>query len=145
MGKLSRTKGKVFEQFVAKALREIYGDGVKRGWQAREGDDAPDIEGTPFWVECKHHKKVSVRAAVAQVADAQYGAKRKELPLSEAPMLLVVKDNNEPPLAVMHFADFIELLAERERMLKETTDLRREMNNMRRELDALLEAAVNES
>ena len=67
-GKLSRMKGKVFEREVARDLRAIYGEQVKRGWQAREGTDAPDVENVPYWVECKHHQRVNVRAAVPTVS-----------------------------------------------------------------------------
>ncbi len=104
VGKLSRNKGKVFEREIARDLRGIYGNQVKRGWQAREGTDAPDVENVPFWVECKHHRKVNVRAAVAQ-ARADVEAAGRELPI-----LVVVKDNGQPPLAVVDWEVMLKLL-----------------------------------
>jgi hypothetical protein len=70
-GKLSRRKGKVFEREVAAGYREIFGAQVKRGWQAREGHDAPDVENVPgFWPEAKHHQRVNYRAALEQAEEA---------------------------------------------------------------------------
>jgi hypothetical protein len=107
-GKLSRMKGKVFEREVARDLRAIYGEQVKRGWQAREGTDAPDVENVPYWVECKHHQRVNVRAAVAQARAAVKKSKR------ELPILVVVKDNGESPLAVVDWPLFVSLLKQLE-------------------------------
>jgi nucleotide-binding universal stress UspA family protein len=104
IGKLSRTKGKVFERLVASDLRAIYGEKVKRGWQAREGTDAPDVENVPFWVECKHHQRVNVRAAVKQArADVKKSGR-------ELPILVVAKDNGESPLAVVDWPLFVSML-----------------------------------
>ena len=87
MSAMQRNKGKAFERFIARALRELYGDRVRRGWQARDGADAPDVEGTPFHVECKHHKRPSVHAAVRQaLADR---AKAKDT----RPLLVVTREN----------------------------------------------------
>lgn len=105
LGKLSRNKGKVFERFVAAAFREVYGDTVKRGWQAREGHDAPDVENTPFWVECKHHKKVNIHAAVAQAREESERAK------SGLPILVATQNNGERPLVVVEMETFFTLLA----------------------------------
>lgn len=66
MSKTSRTKGKTFEQWVARKLRAIYGDGVKRGWQARRGDDAPDVYAGPWAIECKHRRVLAIPQAMQQ-------------------------------------------------------------------------------
>jgi nucleotide-binding universal stress UspA family protein len=108
IGKLSRTKGKVFEREVAADLRAIYGAQVKRGWQAREGTDAPDVENVPYWVECKHHQRVNVRAAVKQARDDVKKSKR------ELPILVVVKDNGQSPLAVVDWSLFVSMLKQLE-------------------------------
>lgn len=92
-GRRSRNKGKRGEQFVAKALRDIFGEQTRRGWQARRGDDASDIIGTPFWIEVKFRKVVSIAAAIRQAITASRG--------SGQAVLLVVKQDRETPLAVM--------------------------------------------
>jgi hypothetical protein len=95
LGRLSRNKGKTYEQAVARGYRELYGERVKRGWQAREGSDAPDVEGVPYWVECKHHKKVSIRAAYEQAAEAAAAAG------SKLPVVVHTKDNGAVPLVTL--------------------------------------------
>ena len=57
MGKASRDKGKRGEQEVAILLREAWPWlDPHRAIQARKGDDYPDIDGTPFYVEVKRTK-----------------------------------------------------------------------------------------
>lgn len=102
-GRRCRRKGKRWEQEVALEFRHLYGDKVKRGWQAREGNDAPDVEGVPgWWVEAKHHARVPMRAAFAQAAEAAEGSGLKPV--------VIAKDSGQEPLAVLRFADFLELL-----------------------------------
>ena len=109
-GKASRNKGKTFEREVAAALREVYGEGIRRGWQTRAGDDAADIEGAPWFVECKHHARVNIRAAWMQVEDAQTGARTKKNPAGDLRPLLIAKDTGRETLAILRFDDFLELL-----------------------------------
>ena len=70
-GKLARNKGRAFEQLVARKLREIWPE-AKRGYQARGGTaEAPDIQGTPFYIECKHGAGATAwRGAWRQAFDA---------------------------------------------------------------------------
>ena len=111
IGKHSRRKGKKFEQIVALEFRGIFGDQVKRGWQARQGSDAPDVEGVPgWWVEAKNHHKVNVRAAFEQVIAAQEDALRKKDPRAELKPLVVTKDDGKEALATLRFEDFVELV-----------------------------------
>jgi hypothetical protein len=104
MGRAQRQKGKRGERETAARFREIFGDGVRRGWQTRHGHDDPDICGVPFLVENKRHKKVNVRAAVAQaLAD-------KEKSGDKRPILVVAHEDQRKPLAVMLLDDFLELV-----------------------------------
>lgn len=63
MGLMSRMKGKRGEREVAKRLRRIYGDGIRRGNQSRRGDDEPDIVGCPTWlhVEVKYQARTDLK------------------------------------------------------------------------------------
>jgi hypothetical protein len=111
VGKWSRNKGKAFERTVAAAFREVYGDQVRRGWQARQGSDAPDVEGVPgYWIEAKAHRKVNIRAAWKQVVAAQIDAKRKGDGRATDNPVIICKDDGEEPLAVLRFSDFVSLL-----------------------------------
>lgn len=74
MGRANRMKGKRWERQIARDMREIFGGDVRRGWQSREGDDEADNEGVPrFWVEAKHEKRPSLRAALRQATKATDG------------------------------------------------------------------------
>lgn len=65
MSRLSRTKGRTYEQDVARRLRELLpGVDVRRGWQS-DGREAPDVICGPFAVECKHRKALSVPQSMA--------------------------------------------------------------------------------
>lgn len=114
MGKMQRNKGKAWERKVAAALRAIFGPQVKRGWQAREGCDAPDIEGVPRqWPECKHHARVNIAAAMRQAIEERdkYFARFNAV----APALWPVvysKSNREEPLVTMRMEDFLVLMKE---------------------------------
>lgn len=121
IGKASRAKGKAFEQEVARAFREIYGEQVKRGWQARQGSDAPDVEGIPgWWVECKHHRRVNVQASWKQIIEAQYEAQAKKDPRADDNPLLVHHDTGGHTLVTLMFSDFLSLLEDRSELFADT-------------------------
>lgn len=106
MGRMSRDKGKAWERVVAAKLRAIFGSGVKRGWQARQGSDAPDVEGVPWWVEAKHHRVVNIGQAVRQALAAVKKAK------SKLPVLIASRSNRQEPLATMLLEDWLQLVGE---------------------------------
>ena len=108
MGSFSRTKGRAWEQAVAKLFRPIFGQQVRRGWQARSGGDAADLEGVPFWVEAKHHRQVNIAAALRQIVEAMEARPPKE-PLWP---LVTAKSDRQRPTATMFLDDFMVLIAE---------------------------------
>lgn len=103
MSKRSRIKGAAFERLVAAMLGTIW-PGAKRGLgQARSGGEVPDVDGTPYWVECKHRHRVSVRAAYEQAREASDGR----------PVLLVHRETGGPALVTMEAREWIGLWAGR--------------------------------
>lgn len=101
MARLSRTKGRAFERAIAAKLRPLFGARIKRGYQARDGRAAPDVDGSPFWIECKHGKAVSVRAALAQGMAATDGR----------PVVVVAKDHGaRDAIVCMRLTDWLELV-----------------------------------
>ena len=101
-GKHSRDKGKRFEQKIARELRDM-GFDARRGWQAREGDDDPDvIVDLPVWIECKHHRQVNYRAAMRQAIGGAVGTDK--IPL------VVAKDDGQPEVAILPWADMKDIL-----------------------------------
>lgn len=84
MSRLSRIKGKVWEREVARMFRAYFKRGalVRRGHQTRSGRDGADVEGTPFWIECKHQRACSPEAALRQAEEAASGAKDARTPIA---------------------------------------------------------------
>ena len=106
MSKSQRNKGHNWEREVAARFRRIFGDRVKRGWQTRQGNDAPDVDGTPFWVECKVGACPNIYAAMDQADAALSKAGDVRAPLA------VIKRDRRFPLAVMYLGDFLDLVQE---------------------------------
>lgn len=99
MGKYQRTKGHSWERQVAILMRELFPD-ARRGMQSRDGADAPDVEGTPYHVECKVGKLPNPRAALYQaIRDAK----------GKRPAVAVVKDDRCTPFVVMTLPDWMQL------------------------------------
>lgn len=95
-GKLSRNKGKGYEREIANELKPYWGENVKRGWQSRAGDEDPDVDGTPFWIECKRGKKTNHRAAFRQAEEATDGR----------PVLVFCRDDREETIVSMKLSVF---------------------------------------
>jgi hypothetical protein len=55
-GKKNRAKGVTFERTFAKSIRDIWPNAKRLFGQAREGDECPDVGGTPFWLELGNGK-----------------------------------------------------------------------------------------
>ena len=110
-GRRSRNKGASFERQVARALRPIFGDGVKRGLaQSRFGrGEAPDVDGcAPFWCETKNGIKPNLRGALQQAVDAMAVANR---PGDRWP-IAVCKDDRKPAVVMMRWEHFLEMIEE---------------------------------
>ena len=105
MSKLSRTKGKVWEREVARMLRAFFGGGalIKRGYQTRSGRDGADVEGTPFWVECKHGRNCRPEAALVQAEAASVGDPRTAI--------AVCKSNRGKPFVALRLDRFLALVS----------------------------------
>ena len=105
-GRSSRRKGHDFERAVASRLREMFGDDVRRGWQSRDGADAPDVDGTPFWIECKRGQRTSIYAALRQAEDAAWSAGDKRAPVA------ICKDDGKAATFTMRLDDALDLIQE---------------------------------
>ena len=128
IGKRSRNKGKVWERLVARDLREFWGESVYRGHQDARGGagsgEGADIEGTPFYVECRHEKTYDWRKHLRETL-----AKRSEKH-DVRPVLLVAKEDLKPvgwrigkpgtsPIAIMLYDELLVLLDELQALRKE--------------------------
>lgn len=100
MGKRSRDKGAAFERAIAITLRSVW-DAAKRGiGQARAGGEVADVEGTPYWIECKHRRRVSVQGAFVQATEATDGR----------PPVVISRENRGPLLVTMGLSDWLDLV-----------------------------------
>jgi hypothetical protein len=87
------------------SFAEVFGsDQVRRGFQFRDGAEAPDVHTPIFFVECKRGIRTNPRAALAQVIKASAG--KGFVPL------VVCKDDREEPFAVMRLDDLLDLARE---------------------------------
>lgn len=105
MSKAQRDKGKRWEREVAAAFRNIFGDQVHRGWQARSGSDACDVEGIPgYWIECKVGARPNPLAALDQAEEAQAEANDFRVALA------VCKKDRSRPTVTLRFDDFLQMI-----------------------------------
>ena len=72
-GAHSRNKGAKWERDVAKAFATIYPDACRGIGQTRRGSDHADVEGTPYFCECKVGIRPNIYAAMAQAKAATDG------------------------------------------------------------------------
>ena len=102
MGKAQREKGKRAERATAKEIAERFGVDAHRGWQARDGADAPDVVGLPgWWIEVKSGKALAPKAALEQ-ADA--ARKPDDVPVA------VLRYDRQRPMAIMYWEDLLFLM-----------------------------------
>jgi hypothetical protein len=97
-------KGKTFERQIAIKFRELYPDS-RRGYQFRDGSDAPDVVVGEWWIECKRSKvQTNPKAALAQAIKASEGSGKKPI--------AVTKDDRSDILVTLRLDDFLPLLEE---------------------------------
>lgn len=100
MGRMQRRKGASFECAMANALKPVYPEARRGIGQVRTAGEVADVEKTPWWIECKHHKVVNIRAAMKQAAESTDGR----------PCVVISRCNDEPVLVTMRFDDWLALV-----------------------------------
>lgn len=99
MGKSQRDKGARGEREAAKLLARIWPNAKRGLQQARAANEAPDVTGTPYWVECKWQQRPSILAAFEQANKATDGR----------PVLVMTKQPRKPVLVTIEWEWFEEL------------------------------------
>jgi hypothetical protein len=98
---MSRQKGSTFERNIARDLRVVFGEEAKRGiGQTRSAREVADVDGTPFWLELKNKKALSLRKVIEQARAETDGR----------PPVLVVKHGRSEVVACLPWALFVRLL-----------------------------------
>lgn len=105
MGAMSRRKGAVFERQMANVFAILFPDAKRGIGQSRWGGEVPDVDGTPFWPECKRGNSTTAAAALKQATEA------KAKSTGRGPALAVVRRDRERIIASMYLEDFLILLA----------------------------------
>lgn len=85
-------------------FRAFLGGGalIKRGYQTRSGRDGADVEGTPFWIECKHGRYCQPEAALIQAEKASDGDSRTAI--------AVCKSDRSKPFVAIRLDRFLALV-----------------------------------
>lgn len=91
-----RRKGHNFERYVARRLREVWPE-AKRGLTQSRGATTPDVDGTPWWIECKTGKRVNVRKAFEQARRDSHAAMN-----SSRPVIVIAKVDRGKPFVFFH-------------------------------------------
>jgi hypothetical protein len=99
-GRRSRTKGAAFERLTARTLKPHWPEARRGIGQARSAGEVADVQGTPFWVECKRQKRCNIQAAYKQAQEATDGR----------PPLVVTRDDNSTTLVTMDMETFLKWL-----------------------------------
>ena len=103
-GRFSRNKGARFERAIANKLKPIYPKAVRGVGQTQSGANGSDVEGTPWWIECKAQKKTNIEGAFAQAQEA------KDQGEDARPILVVSKRDREPTKATLLLDELLDLL-----------------------------------
>lgn len=98
-----RRKGHAFERWCAIRLRALFPNARRGIGQARSGGEVADLEGTPYWVECKHQTRPNIYKAFEQAC--AYLRKNKD---TRKPVV-ISRATNGPVLVTMELADWEKL------------------------------------
>lgn len=103
IGRGSREKGKTFEREVANALRAIFPNAKRSHGQSREKGEAPDVQGTEFWLECKNHRSLNARKALEQAIEER--ATKNGATALAAAGITVERETNGAPVVILRHTD----------------------------------------
>lgn len=98
-GRRSRNKGSAYERNRAEFCRQVWPNARRGLGQARNAGEVCDVEESPYWIETKKHKRVSIQAAIEQAVKATDGR----------PVVVMSKDDRGRDLVTMLADDWIEL------------------------------------
>jgi len=108
-GRRNRAKGVAFERKVANALKPAFPNARRLFGQAREGDEVPDIGGTPFWVECAKGSTNAIHDKLRQGLSASASSPSQEY--AHAPVAVVSQHGGVgETMVTMRLEDFIRLV-----------------------------------
>lgn len=114
-GRKARKAGISYELDIVKAFKHLYKEARRMFGQARDGDEAPDVGGMPFWVEASDRKNRSVGDKLAQGLSDSKTSPSKEY--NGLPVIACTYDKKRKlDMVTMERSQFIELLEELDRL-----------------------------
>lgn len=98
-GRAAKRKGAAFERRVANILRDVFPEARRGIGQARNANEVPDVDGTPYWIEAKNRNRVDVEAAFVQ---AEQAAEEAAIGLGKQkrPPIVIWKETNRKAIYV---------------------------------------------
>lgn len=110
-GRKNRETGVKFERAIAKKLRVLWPGARREHGQARDGNEVPDVGGTPFWVECSDG---ATRQIYAKLCQAIEDAKTTPNMIYQGKTPLVISHHKARGLTMvtMTLDDWVRLLRE---------------------------------
>lgn len=130
MSNSQRRKGAAWERDLANRWKNsgLYPKARRGTGQARKDAHVPDVDGTPWWVECKVGQRPNLLGALRQAEDARDAAALNDR--GHRPVLVVAKLDRQGSMVLMRLADFeamaavVEWTAENRATLERETSTR---------------------
>ena len=102
-----RQKGHTFEREVGHLFKPYFPEAKRCLSQSRGGNEGADIQGTPWFIECKRGKRVNIRKAFEQ-------SHRNAEPDMQGKILVVSKEDQKPVVVSMEWDLFEALVLKKE-------------------------------
>lgn len=90
---------------MAERLRHLWPDARRGLGQARTGAEAPDVDGSPWWVQTKHGARPNIPAAMRQAARDATAAH------DDRPPVAITRANRGPVLVTVRLEDWLDVMA----------------------------------
>lgn len=106
MAKISRDRGAKFEREVANLFKDWGHEAFRTAQHMGKTGQAPDVKVKGLHVECKRRRQIASYEWYKQAKADSLAEGKGNLPV------VVFRADNEPPMVMMHFEDFIQLYNE---------------------------------
>ena len=106
MAKISRDRGAKFEREVSGLFRDWGHEAFRTAQHMGKTGQAPDVKVKGLHVECKRRRSLAVMDFYKQARADALAEGKGNLPA------VIMRADNEPPMVMMHFEDWIQLYNE---------------------------------
>lgn len=106
MAKISRDRGAKFEREVANLFKDWGYDTFRTAQHMGKTGQAPDVKADGLHIECKRRRKIAAYEWYKQAKADALAENKGNLPT------VIFRADNEPPMVMMHFEDWIQLYNE---------------------------------